>query len=235
VKIIILCGGKGTRLSEETQWIPKPMVKIGNKPILVHIMQIYMKYGFKDFIIALGYKGKIIKDYFKLNPLKNVNIKCINTKQDTLTAGRILLLKKYLNKNEDFMVTYGDGVADIDIKSLISFHKKNNKILTLTAVMPPLRFGSLQIDKQNFVKTFDEKPLINNNWINGGFFVMKYSLFNFIKNTQQMLEQEPIQKLSQIKQVKAYKHKGFWQCMDTLREKKYLNSLWFKGKAKWKP
>tara|TARA_A100000164_G_C21847547_1_gene743344 strand:- start:379 stop:1083 length:705 start_codon:yes stop_codon:yes gene_type:complete len=234
MKIIILCGGKGTRLSEETKLIPKPMVKIGHKPILVHIIKIYMKYGFKDFILALGYKGKIIKEYFKSNPIKNANIDCVDTKQSTLTGGRILLLKKKIKKNEDFMVTYGDGVANINIKALINFHKKYKKIVTLTAVRPPVRFGAISIDKNNYVKNFKEKPQINNNWINGGFFVMNYSVFKFIKDTHEMFEHRPIEKLSKLKQVKAYKHHDFWQCMDTLREKEYLNNLWFKGKAKWK-
>jgi len=234
MKIIILCGGKGTRLSEETKLIPKPMVKIGNNPILVHIIKIYMKYGFKDFILALGYKGKIIKDYFKLNPIKNANIECVNTKLNTLTGGRILLLKKKFKKNEDFMVTYGDGVANINIQALVNFHKKNKKIVTLTAVRPPVRFGAIGIDKNNYVKNFKEKPQINNNWINGGFFVMNYSVFKFIKHENEMFEHRPIEQLAHLKQVKAYKHNDFWQCMDTLREKEFLNNLWFKGKAKWK-
>ena len=234
MKTIILCGGKGTRLSEETKLVPKPMVKIGNKPIIVHIINIYMKYGLKDFILALGYKGKIIADYFTSNPIKGANIKCINTKLNSMTGGRILLLKKNFKEKENFMVTYGDGVSNINIKKLINFHKKHKKIVTLTAVRPPVRFGAININKNNFVKNFKEKPQISNNWINGGFFVMNYDVFKFIKHNQEMFEHKPIEKLSHINQVKAYKHYDFWQCMDTLREKNYLNNLWLRGEAKWK-
>ena len=234
MKTIILCGGKGTRLSEETKFVPKPMVKIGNKPIIVHIIKIYMKHGLKDFILAVGYKGKIIQEYFKLNPIKGANIKCVNTRLNTKTGGRILLLKENFEKNDTFMVTYGDGVSNINIKELINFHKKHKKILTLTAVRPPVRFGEIKINKNNYVKEFNEKLQAKNNWINGGFFVMNYKTFDFIKNNQEMFEQEPMERLLSRAQVKAYKHYDFWQCMDTLREKKYLNNLWLKGKAKWK-
>ena len=234
MKTIILCGGKGTRLSEETKFVPKPMVKIGNKPIIVHIIKIYMKHGLKDFILAVGYKGKIIQKYFKLNPIKGANIKCVNTRLNSKTGGRILLLKENFEKNDSFMVTYGDGVSNVNIKKLINFHKKHKKILTLTAVRPPVRFGEIKINKNNYVKEFNEKLQANNNWINGGFFVMNYKVFNFIKNIQEMFEQEPMERLLNLTQVKAYKHYDFWQCIDTLREKKYLNNLWLKGKAKWK-
>ena len=234
MKTIILCGGKGTRLSEETKFVPKPMVKIGNKPIIVHIIKIYMKHGLKDFILAVGYKGKIIQEYFKLNPIKGANIKCVNTRLNTKTGGRILLLKENFEKNDTFMVTYGDGVSNINIKELINFHKKHKKILTLTAVRPPVRFGEIKINKNNYVKEFNEKLQAKNNWINGGFFVMNYKTFDFIKNNQEMFEQEPMERLLSRAQVKAYKHYDFWQCMDTLREKKYLNNIWLKGKAKWK-
>ena len=234
MKTIILCGGKGTRLSEETKFVPKPMVKIGNTPIIVHIIKIYMKHGLKDFILAVGYKGKIIQKYFKLNPIKGANIKCVNTRLNSKTGGRILLLKENFEKNDSFMVTYGDGVSNVNIKKLINFHKKHKKILTLTAVRPPVRFGEIKINKNNYVKEFNEKLQANNNWINGGFFVMNYKVFNFIKNIQEMFEQEPMERLLNLTQVKAYKHYDFWQCMDTLREKKYLNNLWLKGKAKWK-
>ncbi len=234
MKTIILCGGKGTRLSEETKLIPKPLVKIGNKPIIVHIIKIYMKYGLRDFILALGYKGKNIKEYFRLNPIKGANIKCVNTKLNTMTGGRILLLKDFFQKEENFMMTYGDGVSNINIKKLISFHKSHKKIITLTAVRPTVRFGQININKNNFVNKFKEKPQINNNWINGGFFVMNYKVFKFIKNYQEMFEHKPIERLSSIRQLKAYKHYDFWQCMDTLREKNYLNKLWVKGDAKWK-
>ena len=234
MKTIILCGGKGTRLSEETKFVPKPMVKIGNKPIIVHIIKIYMKHGLKDFILAVGYKGKIIQKYFKLNPIKGANIKCVNTRLNSKTGGRILLLKENFEKNDTFMVTYGDGVSNVNIKKLINFHKKHKKILTLTAVRPPVRFGEIKINKNNYVKEFNEKLQANNNWINGGFFVMNYKVFNFIKNIQEMFEQEPMERLLNLTQVKAYKHYDFWQCMDTLREKKYLNNIWLKGKAKWK-
>ena len=234
MKTIILCGGKGTRLSEETKLVPKPLVKIGKKPIIYHIIKIYMKYGLRDFILALGYKGKIIKEYFRSNPIKGANIKCINTKLNTMTGGRILLLKNNFKEKENFMMTYGDGVSNINIKKLIKFHRSHKKIITLTAVRPTVRFGQVNINKNNFVKKFKEKPQINNNWINGGFFVMNYDVFKFINHNQEMFEQKPIERLSNAGQVKAYKHYDFWQCMDTLREKEYLNSLWSKGKAKWK-
>ena len=231
IKTVILCGGLGTRLSEETKIIPKPMVKIGNIPILCHILNIYSKYGFNDFLLATGYKSKIIENFFKKRK-SNYNVKTIYTGKNTLTGGRLLRLKKYFKKNETFMLTYGDGVSNQNIKELLKFHLKNKKIATVTAVRPPVRFGELSINK-NFVKSFKEKPQITGSWINGGFFVFNYEIFKFIKGDSVMLEKYPLEKLSKKKQLIAYKHKGFWQCMDTMRDKKYLNSLIKSNKAKW--
>ena len=231
IKTVILCGGLGTRLSEETKIIPKPMVKIGNIPILCHILNIYSKYGFNDFLLATGYKSKIIENFFKKRK-SNYNVKTIYTGKNTLTGGRLLRLKKYFKKNETFMLTYGDGVSNQNIKELLKFHLKNEKIATVTAVRPPVRFGELSINK-NFVKSFKEKPQITGSWINGGFFVFNYEIFKFIKGDSVMLEKYPLEKLSKKKQLIAYKHKGFWQCMDTMRDKKYLNSLIKSNKAKW--
>ena len=223
MKIVILCGGKGTRLSEETIKIPKPMVKIGSKPILIHIMNYYKLYGFNDFILAAGYKQKIIRDYFKKN--KNFKmVKVVNTGQNTLTGGRLLRLKKYFNRNENFMLTYGDGVTNLNLKNLIKFHQKNNKIATITAVKPPVKFGELKI-KKNLVKQFEEKPQSSDGWINGGFFVLNSKIFKYIKNDSTMLEREPLKKLVKLKQLVAYKHNGFWKCMDTLRDKLVLENI----------
>ena len=231
MKIVILCGGKGTRLSEETIKIPKPMVKIGSKPILIHIMNYYKLYGFNDFILAAGYKQKIIRDYFKKN--KNFKmVKVVNTGQNTLTGGRLLRLKKYFNRNENFMLTYGDGVTNLNLKNLIKFHQKNNKIATITAVKPPVKFGELKI-KKNLVKQFEEKPQSSDGWINGGFFVLNSKIFKYIKNDSTMLEREPLKKLVKLKQLVAYKHNGFWKCMDTLRDKILLNQIFKKKKLTW--
>ena len=231
MKIVILCGGKGTRLSEETIKIPKPMVKIGSKPILIHIMNYYKLYGFNDFILAAGYKQKIIRDYFKKN--KNFKmVKVVNTGQNTLTGGRLLRLKKYFNRNENFMLTYGDGVTNLNLKNLIKFHQKNNKIATITAVKPPVKFGELKI-KKNLVKQFEEKPQSSDGWINGGFFVLNSKIFKYIKNDSTMLEREPLKKLVKLKQLVAYKHSGFWKCMDTLRDKILLNQILKKKKLTW--
>ena len=212
MKIVILCGGKGTRLSEETTKIPKPMVIIGNKPILIHIMNFYKFYGFNDFILAAGYKQNIIRNYFKKNKSFNT-VKIVNTGQNTLTGGRLLRLKKYFNKNENFMLTYGDGVTNLNLKKLIKLHKKNNKIATMTAVKPPVRFGELKI-KNNLVKQFKEKPQSSAGWINGGFFCMNYKIFKYLKDDT-MLERETLEKLVKLKQLAAYKYYGFWQCKDT--------------------
>jgi|TARA_B110001452_G_scaffold42428_1_gene32520 glucose-1-phosphate cytidylyltransferase len=231
MKIVILCGGKGTRLSEETRKIPKPMVKIGKKPILIHIMDYYKSFGFDNFILAVGYKQNIIRDYFKKNRTFN-SVKVVDTGQNTLTGGRVLRLKKYFNKEETFLLTYGDGVTNLNLKNLIRFHKKNRKIATMTAVKPPVRFGELMI-KKNIVKKFEEKPQSSSGWINGGFFVLNYKIFKYIKNDLIMLEREPLEKLVKIKQLVAYKHNGFWQCMDTLRDKILLNKI-FKKKIPWK-
>jgi len=231
MKIVILCGGKGTRLSEETIKIPKPMVKIGTKPILIHIMNFYKLYGFNDFILAVGYKQNIIRDYFKKN--KNFKmVRVVNTGQNTLTGGRLLRLKKYFNKNENFMLTYGDGVTNLNLKNLIKFHRKNNKIATVTAVKPPVKFGELKI-KKSLVKQFEEKPQSSAGWINGGFFVLNSKIFKYIKNDSTMLEREPLKKLVKLKQLVAYKHSGFWKCMDTLRDKILLNQILKKKKLTW--
>ena len=229
MKTIILCGGYGTRLSEETKIKPKPMVKIGKYPIVEHIMHSYKNFGFNDFILALGYKGYFIKRYFKKKKISRVSL--IDTGVKTLTGGRLLRLKKYFKPGENFMLTYGDGISNQNIKKLYNFHKKNKKIATMTIVRPPVRFGEVEI-KKNLVTRFKEKPQSTKGWINGGFFVFNYKIFEFIKNDQTMLEREPMERLLK-KQLVAFKHKGFWQCMDTLREKNYINNLFKNNKLPW--
>ena len=227
MKVVILAGGFGTRLSEYTQATPKPMINIAGKPMLVHIMKIYAKYGFKDFYIALGYKGNVIKNFFKKNSF-GWNINLIDTGKNTMTGGRLKRLKKYLG-NETFMMTYGDGLSNVNLKKLLRFHKKNKKLVTLTAVRPPARFGALKL-KDGKVSYFKEKSKLDEGWINGGFFVMEARFLNFIKNDKTYLEKEPLEKVSQKKQLAAYKHEGFWQCMDTKRDKDKLNKILNKKK-----
>ncbi len=223
MKVVILAGGFGTRLSEYTKDIPKPMIKIGGKPIIFHIMKHFNKYGFKDFYLALGYKGNIIKKYFKNKKLKwKVNL--VDTGIKTMTGGRLLRLKKDL-KDDTFLMTYGDGVSNINLKKLIDFHKKSKKIITLTAVRPPARFGALKI-KNNIVYKFREKSKLDEGWINGGFFVINPKFLKYIKNDKTFLEKEPLEKASKLKQLSAFKHEGFWQCMDTKRDKLYLEKIY---------
>jgi glucose-1-phosphate cytidylyltransferase len=230
MKTVILCGGYGTRLSQETRIKPKPMVKIGKIPILQHIMNIYSRYGFDNFILALGYKGHFIKKYFKNK--KNNNLKLVDTGINTLTGGRLLRLKKFFKKGENFMLTYGDGLSNQNLKKLLKFHLKHKKIATMTVVRPPVRFGEVKL-KGNLVSRFKEKPQSSTAWINGGFFVFNYKIFDFIKNDKIMLEREPMEKLQKIKKLYGYKHTGFWQCMDTLRDKNYLNKLYKSNKLAW--
>ena len=232
LKVVILCGGKGTRIVEETVKKPKPMIKIGNKPILVHIIDMFKYFGFNDFILASGYKREVIVKYFK-NYKKTTNIKVINTGRETMTGGRILRLKRLLKKEKYFLMTYGDGVSDIDLNKLLKFHKNHQKIATITAVHPPVRFGELKI-KRGKVSKFEEKPQAKAGWINGGFFVLSNKIFRYIKKDSTIFEREPLEKLSKENQLMAYKHDKFWQCMDTLRDKIMLNNLWNKNKAPWK-
>jgi len=222
MKIVILAGGYGTRILEYTKTIPKPMIKIRNKPILVHIMEHYASYGFDNFYIALGYKGKVIKDYFKNKKFK-WKINLINTGLKTMTGGRLKRLKKFI-KNETFFMTYGDGVSDINLKKLLNFHKKNNKLVTLTAVRPPARFGAIKI-KGNKVKIFKEKDKMDEGWINGGFFVMEPKFLNYIKDDGTFLEREPLEKATSLNQLMAFKHRGFWQCMDSKKDKDKLEKI----------
>ena len=222
MKVVILAGGYGTRLSEYTKLIPKPMVKVGGKPIILRIINLYKKYGFKEFYIALGYKGNVIRNFFK-KKVKDVKINLIETGKNTMTGGRLKRLKKYLD-NETFLMTYGDGVSDINIKKLINFHKKNKSVITLTAVRPPARFGSIKI-KGDYIYYFKEKSSVDEGWINGGFFVIEPKIFKYIKNDKTYLEREPFEKLTKKKSIKAFKHKGFWQCMDTKRDKDLLDKI----------
>ena len=231
MKTVILCGGYGTRLSEETKIKPKPMVKIGNKPILEHIMNIYKHYGYNQFVLALGYKSEYIKKFYKNKNKKNINL--VYTGKDTKTGGRLLRLKGYLKNEKTFMLTYGDGVSNINIKKAIQFHNNHGKIATITAVRPPVRFGELKINR-NKVKSFKEKPQVGQGWINGGFFIFNNEILNFIKNSQTMLEREPLEKLTKASQLMAFEHEGFWKCMDTMRDKILLNKLWNEGNALWK-
>ena len=221
LKVVILAGGLGTRLSEYTKKIPKPMVKIKKLPIIKHIINHYADYGFKNFYIAAGYKINIIQKYFK-NKRTGLNINIIDTGQKTMTGGRLKRLEKYLNK-ETFMVTYGDGISHINIRKLLKFHKKNKSIATLTAVRPPARFGAIKI-KGKKVFYFREKSKLDEGWINGGFFVFEPEIFKYIKNDSTFLEKEPLTKLGKLKELNAYKYDGFWHCIDTIRDKEILEA-----------
>lgn len=254
MKVVILAGGLGTRLSEETTLKPKPMVEISGKPILWHIMKTYSYYGFNDFIICLGYKGFIIKEYFHhyylhqsdvtINLQDNSidylhsysepwKITLVDTGLNSLTGTRIKQIKEYTN-NETFLLTYGDGVCDIDINVLVNFHKKHGHAATLTAVRPPGRFGTLAISNENEVNSFQEKPIENGGWINGGFFVLGPRIFDFIDDKKNVSwEREPLEKLTQAGELIAYKNSGFWRPMDTLRDKRYLEELIQNRKAPW--
>ena len=223
MKVVILAGGFGTRLHEYTKKIPKPMVEIAGQPIICHILKSYADYGFTDFIVALGYKGNYIKNYFKKKKHSNWNIQLVDTGIGTMTGGRLKRLKKYLG-SERFMMTYGDGVSDVNIKKLLEFHIKNKKIVTLTAVRPPARFGALQL-KGTSVSYFKEKSKLDEGWINGGFFVIESRFLKYIKNDKTYLEKEPLENVTKSDNLKAFKHDGFWQCMDTKRDVDNLNLI----------
>ncbi len=225
MKVVILAGGFGTRISEYTKSIPKPMIKIHGKPILIHIMSHYYNFGFDEFYVALGYKGNVIKQYFKKNkfPWK---INLIDTGLNTMTGGRIKRLKKFL-KNQTFLLTYGDGLSDVNINKLVSFHKKKKKLITLTAVRPPARFGAIKI-RGSYVKYFKEKSQIDEGWINGGFFVVDPKFLKLIKRDGTFLEREPLEKATKSNQLVAYKHHGFWQCLDTKRDIELINKVYKK-------
>ncbi len=253
MKAVILAGGFGTRLSEETDLKPKPMVEIGGKPILWHIMKIYSNYGFNDFILCLGYKSYMIKEWFadyflhnsdvtiktKTNEIivhntktEDWNVSLIDTGLDTQTGGRLKRIKPYLN-NKTFMFTYGDGVSDVNINDLLKFHKSHGKLATMTSVQPLGRFGTIEL-KENKIVNFYEKPQSDNTWINGGFFVLDPKVINYIKDDETIWERLPLENLAKEGQLMAYKHKGFWKPMDTLRDNRELNSLWESKKAPWK-
>jgi glucose-1-phosphate cytidylyltransferase len=253
MKVVILAGGMGTRLAEETVVKPKPMVEIGGKPILWHILNIYSAAGFNDFVIALGYKGEMIKEYFlhyyTLNNNLTVDLQTgqtkihdghhlpwsvtlVDTGEHTQTGGRIKRLQRWL-ESEPFMMTYGDGVADININELLHFHRSHGKIATVTAVHPPSRFGGLVFDGDQ-INEFKEKPQTGEGWINGGFFAFEPKIFDYIRGDEMPLEREPLEQISREGQLMAYRHTGFWQPMDTIREKQMLESLWGSGKAPWK-
>ena len=224
MKIVILAGGKGTRLAEKTSIKPKPMVMIGKQPIIGHIIEIYRKYGFNDFYIAAGYKYEIIKKYFRKKVNKNINVNVINTGKETQTGGRLYKLKKFLKK-EQFMLTYGDGLANINIKKLIKFHNKNKKMVTMTVVRPPARWGYVKI-LGNKIESFEEKNVKNEGWINGGFMVFEPKIFDSFNYTNKTnLENDILSNVAKKKQLSAFKHGKFWQCMDTLRDKITLNNL----------
>jgi glucose-1-phosphate cytidylyltransferase len=255
VKVVILAGGMGTRISEESHLKPKPMIEIGDRPILWHIMKIYSHYGYNDFIICLGYKGNVIKEFF-LNYLiyesdvtfnfrngretfthqhsaEKWTVTLVETGLSTMTGGRVKRVQSYVG-NEPFMLTYGDGVSNVNINELINFHKTHGKLVTVTATQPLGRFGALDILENGEVKAFKEKPKSEEGWINGGFFVMQPEVFNYMSEDDVNLEVGPLQKISQNNQFMAYKHCGFWQPMDMLRDKMLLEELWNSGKAPWK-
>ncbi|EYF01928.1 glucose-1-phosphate cytidylyltransferase [Chondromyces apiculatus] len=253
MKVVLLAGGFGSRLSEHTEARPKPMIEIGTYPILWHIMSIYASHGFNDFVVACGYKGEVIKDYFHSFYVRHsdyvVNLRdgtqqilrseapdwriaVVDTGLNTMTGGRIRRLRSWLG-DETFLVTYGDGVGNVNIRDLVAFHRAHGKLATVTAVRPPARFGGLALDGDR-VREFSEKPQSGEGWINGGFFVFEPAVLDTIADDGTSLEREPLEKLAEEGQLAAYRHEGFWQPMDTLREKRLLESLWESGKAPWK-
>lgn len=256
MQTIILCGGKGTRLAEETSMRPKPMVTIGGRPILWHIMKSYEAHGLQDFTLATGYMGDYIKNYFlnysalnsdfevdlatgKVTSLqKNCNVswkvRLIDTGQETLTGGRLLRLRSLLKDSGTFCFTYGDGVCDVNVQELLKFHRAHGKLVTITAVQPSARFGGLEITEQGKIASFREKLPSDEGWINGGFMVMEPGVFEYLQNDETILERSPMEGLARDGQLMAFRHKGFWQCMDTIRDREYLEDLWASGKAPWK-
>ena len=230
MKVIILAGGFGTRLSEYTSTIPKPMIHVGNKPILHHIMQFYANFGHTDFYVALGYKGEVIKKYFS-NIDSDWNINLIDTGSNSMTGGRVKRLQKFIGK-ETFMLTYGDGLSDININNLISFHKNHRKMVTISAVRPPARFGALKL-KDSEVVSFKEKSQLTESWINGGFFVMEPNFFEMLSSDETVLEKEPLEKAASTKELIAFRHEGFWQCMDHKLDKDLLDEMCSKKEAPW--
>jgi glucose-1-phosphate cytidylyltransferase len=251
MKVVLLAGGFGTRLSEETATRPKPMVEIGGRPLLWHLMQFYADYGFKDFLVACGYRGEVIKEYFRNLPIRTSDyvidladgsleivkpagldwkVGAIDTGIETSTAGRILRLRPLIG-NEPFMVTYGDGLGNVDLASLLDFHRHHGRLATITAVRPPARFGALALDGSRVVE-FAEKPQASEGWINGGFFVFEAGVFSYLDDSSP-LERGPLNRLAAEQQLMAYRHEGFWQPMDTLRDKQHLEALWQSGEAPW--
>jgi glucose-1-phosphate cytidylyltransferase len=255
MKVVILAGGFGTRISEESQIKPKPMIEIGQKPIIWHIMKIYSYYGFNEFIVCLGYKGYVIKEYFahyflhesdvtfdfsngnqptihkhSVEPWK---VTLVNTGLNTMTGGRVRRIRDYVG-NETFMLTYGDGVSDVNLMELYEFHRKHGKIATVTSVQPAGRFGVLEIDSDNSVIGFNEKPKGDTTWINGGFFVMEPSIFDYLEDDMTVFEHQPLEKLARTGELKSYKHFNFWHPMDKLSDKVYLENLWNSNNAPWK-
>ncbi len=255
MKAVILAGGFGTRLSEETDLKPKPMVEIGGKPILWHIMKIYSSHGIDDFVIACGYKGYVIKEYFAnyflhmsnvtfdlqrnemkvhQNHAEAWRVTLVDTGETTMTGGRLKRVREYLGE-ETFCLTYGDGVADVDIRALIAFHRRRQGLATLTAVQPPGRFGAISLDQDEAgIRSFSEKPTGDGGWVNGGYFVLEPAVIDRIEGDQTTWEREPLESLAQDGLISAYKHRGFWQPMDTLRDKHQLEGLWQRGDAPWK-
>ncbi len=254
MKVVILAGGFGSRLSEETAVRPKPMVEIGGKPMLWHIMKIYAAHGVEDFVICLGYKGYLIKEYFANYALHTADVSfdlgkgemhvhrsetepwrvtLVDTGEDTMTGGRLRRVLPYLDDEPDFCFTYGDGVADIDITALIAFHRRHGRGATVTAVQPPGRFGALDMDGDH-VHAFEEKPRGDGAWMNGGFFVLSRSVERYLEDDQTVWEQEPMRSLARDGELLAYRHEGFWQAMDTLRDRNHLEQLWSSGEAPWR-
>lgn len=254
MKVLLLAGGFGTRLSEETHLMPKPMVEIGGKPILWHIMKIYAEQGYNEFVVLLGYKGYAIKEYFlnyfihqsdfkvdlKTNQVETLNnqsedwkVTLLETGLHTMTGGRLKRAKEVIG-NEPFMFTYGDGVANINIKELVAFHKENNKAITMTSVQPEGRYGAMTIEEGDLVTSFKEKPKGDGSWINGGFFVCEPEVLDYIEGDHQMFEREPMEQLANDHKMVTFKHHGFWHAMDTLRDNRKLNSLWDEGTPPWK-